>query len=131
MSGYTGKVTIKAFELGDTMVTEGILVYLHTDGTIKINATTTAPPLGILNAAGVAGDVRDVSLFGPIVLVRCGGTATIAKVAMATTIGEFIDATTDNQWVAGLFLETGADNATVEMMMLPHVTNDVSALGGS
>lgn len=131
--GYSANATVKAFELGETMAYANVAVYLHTDGKIYLAATTQDIPLGTLIATGVAGDVRDVAMGFPVVLVRCGGTCSIGKMGQPTTAGEFIDGTTDSQWAWGQFLETGSDNAEISMTLFPHVTGNISLLihGGS
>jgi len=131
--GYSANATIKAFELGETMTYANVGVYLHTDGKIYLAASGQDIPLGTLLASGAAGDHRDVAIGAPVVLVRCGGTATVGKMAQATTAGEFIDGTTDDQYVWGQFLESGSDNAEISMLLFPHVTNNISLLihGGS
>lgn len=110
------------------------LVYLSAEGVVTALTDGTKAPFGVLQNASTASNLTvDVALpcSGEIVEVTAGDTVTAGKVQIAMAGGLLDDHTTDNVWALGVALNAGSAGSTVSLLWLPHVTNDVSGLGGN
>jgi hypothetical protein len=110
------------------------LVYLSAAGTVTALTDGTKPPLGVLQSPSTASKlIADVAIprSGQFVEVTAGDTNTAGKLAIAMAGGLTDDHTTDNVWALGTFMNAGSAGSTVTLLWNPHVTNDVSTLGGN
>ncbi len=105
---------------------------INAAGKAVVATGTALPPAGIsLEGASGDGKAFNAFLFYPTFNALAGGAITAGKVLAPTAGGAWIVATADNVWCGALALESAASGSRFEAMAFPHVTNDVSALGGN
>lgn len=113
---------IMSFELNAT-IAAGTLVSLTNGLLVNCGAAGAEPiAIGVIEIDGVAGDIRPVRLFGPVTVVKAGGTCTRGKPVdrMAAGLVQDYSSTTDDTYMRpGIFLGSGVTGEFVPVLCIP------------